>query len=150
MSIFKHLFNLFRTNKDIPNPRPKPKPRPGVGPLKEGLEKSNVKKNPPWKKIAPPPPSPEPHSEIVNNRIEFADKVRKDLEKGEITINQARVKFGLKPIPEFDIASTLPDTNQMFNDMMAITNNRLEIQGDCIILHTPTFEETKAVIALNS
>lgn len=90
MNLFKYIISLFKSNKDIPNPRPKPLPRTGVPPLREGLQKSNGKTNPPWKKTAPPPPSPE------------------------------------------------------------IINDVLEIQGDCIIIHYPTFEGTKAVIdALN-
>jgi len=51
------------------------------------------------------------------------DKVRNDLEKGEITINQARVKFGLKPMPDLNVKFTYVDNDAIFRTMMAKYKN---------------------------
>ena len=39
-----------------------------VGPLHEGLEKRNFKKDPPTQKTTPPPPPPNPKSESVKKK----------------------------------------------------------------------------------
>ena len=56
---------LYSDTEPIIIPRVPPEDREiigeGVPPLKEGLEKSNVKRNPPTRKTAPPPPPPRHH-----------------------------------------------------------------------------------------
>lgn len=50
--------------------------------------------------------------------IDF-DTIRNDLEKGDITINEARIKLGYKRLSCFDVVLPIQDTNAIFNTMMA-------------------------------